>query len=209
MTAKAALVKKGVNGLSRTREYRAWKGMIDRCYDKKYKLYHRYGGRGIKVCERWLNSLDNFILDMGLCPSGKNSIDRFPNNDGDYEPGNCRWADSVEQSNNRSTNILFSIDGETKNLKQWCALYNVDYKKVWVRVNRNVPILEAILTPFITDGKFKKGHSGRCKREVINIETNTTYNTIKSAAKAAGLSYTYFADMLRGYSKNTTKFILK
>jgi hypothetical protein len=79
--------------------YGTWSSMKARCYNPKSKFYSYYGGRGIKVCDRWLNSIENFIQDMGNRPKGT-SLDRI-NNDGNYEPNNCRWATSKEQSNNR------------------------------------------------------------------------------------------------------------
>lgn len=74
--------------------------MILRCYNPLDKSYKNYGGRGIKVCQRWLESFDTFILDMGNRKSPKHSLDRI-NNDGNYEPSNCRWATRTEQSNNQ------------------------------------------------------------------------------------------------------------
>lgn len=82
-----------------TREYRIWCGMISRCTLPSNPSFPDYGGRGIKVCDRWLNSFENFIDDMGKCPPGR-SIDR-KNNDGNYEPGNCHWATPKQQSANR------------------------------------------------------------------------------------------------------------
>jgi hypothetical protein len=84
-----------------TSEYNAWKNMKQRCNNSKRKDYVNYGGRGIKVCDRWLNSFINFYKDMGSKPGPEYSIDRYPNNDGNYEPSNCRWATSTEQNRNK------------------------------------------------------------------------------------------------------------
>lgn len=81
--------------------YYIWKGMRQRCNDQNHKDYHRYGGRGIVVCERW-NDYQNFAADMGERPSINHSIDRYPDCDGNYEPGNVRWATAKQQRNNRS-----------------------------------------------------------------------------------------------------------
>jgi hypothetical protein len=78
-------------------EYNSWKGMIERCENENGTAYRNYGGRGIKVCERWRNSYETFLADMGRKPTRQHSIDRYPNNDGDYEPRNCRWATPSEQ----------------------------------------------------------------------------------------------------------------
>lgn len=105
------------HGMSRKNvvEYDAWKNMKARCYRRSYRQYEDYGGRGITVCDRWLNSFENFIEDMGYKPTRVHTLDRI-DNDGDYEPSNCRWATRTEQNlNKRYTNktghrgISFSI----------------------------------------------------------------------------------------------------
>lgn len=92
------------HGMYTTVEYIAWKNMKKRCYDKNYGAYKNYGNRGITVCERWLHSFSNFYADMGDRPEGY-SLDRI-NNNGNYEPTNCRWADKLTQSTNKRPSLV-------------------------------------------------------------------------------------------------------
>jgi len=94
-----------VHGRRRDPEYKVWVGLRDRCENPNASSFARYGGRGIKFCESW-SSFENFFAHMGPRPSPKHSLDRI-NNDGDYEPGNCRWATQAQQCRNQSTNVRY------------------------------------------------------------------------------------------------------
>ena len=91
------------HGMWKSTEYRVWAGMKQRCHNPACKHFLRYGGRGISVCQRWRDSFQDFLADVGRRPSMRHSLDRWPNNDGNYEPGNTRWATREEQrANTRS-----------------------------------------------------------------------------------------------------------
>ena len=118
---------------SKTREYKIWLGIKKRCLDSNHSTYKNYGKRGIKICDRWLDSFENFLEDMGNCPSDIHSIDRV-NNDGNYESLNCRWATRKEQNNNCRRNRLFDHDGLQYTLSQLCEKLNVKYHLIYDRI---------------------------------------------------------------------------
>lgn len=124
------ITNKSKHGLLRSApaEYRAWSHMVSRCTNPNCQRYKNYGGRGIKVCERWLDNAKNFYFDMGPRPSLMHSLDRI-DNDGDYNPENCRWATDCEQGNNTSKNRLLTIGGVTMNVTQWSRQPNVYVKQ--------------------------------------------------------------------------------
>lgn len=108
-----------------TREYEAWCRMIGRCYNENNKVYIKYGGRGIKVCDRWVKSYQSFLDDMGRRPSSKHSLDRYPDNNGNYEPANCRWATTKEQNRNYRRNRWFEQNGVKMLVSEWAEYFNI------------------------------------------------------------------------------------
>jgi hypothetical protein len=107
--------------------------MIRRCRNDTRKNYALYGGRGISVCDRWLK-FENFLADMGERPLGK-SLDRI-NNDGNYDPKNCRWADHFQQARNRRGNSTLTVGGVTKTYSEWSAMLGGDRGLVADRMRR-------------------------------------------------------------------------
>ena len=101
----------------KTATYRVWCAMHNRCNDPASIRFQEYGGRGIVVCQEW-NEFQSFLGDMGERPSPRHSIDRI-NNDGNYEPANCRWATSVEQANNKRTTTMLTVNGKTMPVMEW------------------------------------------------------------------------------------------
>lgn len=150
------------HGMRGTPEYKSWSSMLSRCHNKNLQAYKDYGGRGIKVCERWMK-FENFYEDMGPRPEGT-SLDRVENN-GNYEPSNTRWGTREEQANNTRTNRYITYNGETKTLAQWADYYNINYGTLEHRIKLGWPIKEA-LTRDIGD----KYHSKYEKMELFGMK---------------------------------------
>jgi hypothetical protein len=127
---------------ARTREYNIWKNMTARCRDPKQA---RYYGRGIRVCERWRTDFLAFLADMGPSPTPFHSIERI-NNNGDYEPSNCRWATTTEQANNRRSSRFLEWRGEKLTQAQWATRIGIQQSALWARLKLGWPI-ERVLTP--------------------------------------------------------------
>lgn len=115
-------------------EYRSWMHMKTRCYNKKDDNYPRYGGRGITVCARWLASFEDFLSDMGNAPLGF-SIER-ENNDGNYDPSNCKWASPAEQARNRIDTVYVEYSGKKLCLKDWATELGMSYVTFYTRWSR-------------------------------------------------------------------------
>jgi len=132
---------------SELKTYKVWSQMKSRCLNPNHDKYYRYGARGIRVCDRWLNSFSAFLSDMGRKPDGK-TLDRR-DNDGNYEPLNCRWATPAEQSNNTRRCRYYTIDGETKTIMQWVKdpRCSISHSALKGRLDSGMPPREAILRP--------------------------------------------------------------
>lgn len=138
--------RKGINfkhGRSASGIYAIWIGMKDRCYNPNNRSYKTYGGRGIVVCDRWRDSFQNFIEDMGERPIGY-SIERDDVN-GNYEPSNCRWIEKNRQVNNRTVTIKLTINGVERTLSEWCELYAIKWQTVYDRVRLGWKMDERLL----------------------------------------------------------------
>lgn len=158
-------------------EYGQWANMISRCHNPNASKYQRYGGRGISVCHRWKAGLDGktgfecFLSDMGPRPTKKHSIERNDNN-GDYCPGNCRWATNKEQSRNRSNNHPITYKGETMCMLAMAEKHGISYYVLRNRVSRGWPIDAAMTAP--------RGSSYRPKRTAVgNALPQTVLNEEK------------------------------
>lgn len=151
------------HGMFGTRIHSTWANMLSRCRNPHDKEYKRYGGRGIKVCERW-RDFSAFYEDMGDAPKGF-QLDRIDNN-GDYCKENCRWASSKTQNNNRRDNFMITLGGETKTLAQWSEITGIHRMTIKSRILRGwSPARALVASP-------EEYTSGRERRLAVMGATN-------------------------------------
>jgi hypothetical protein len=136
----------GESGRKRTPEYAAWDAMIQRCENKNHPSYPNYGGRGIKVCDRWRDDYNSFLEDMGRRPSPEHSIER-KGNDGHYCLDNCVWGTLNEQHSNTRANVWLTHDGRTMTVRQWATELGINYQTLGNRVRNGWTAEEALTTP--------------------------------------------------------------
>lgn len=139
-----------------TPEYRAWSDMLMRCENPNVKNYEDYGGRGIRVCERW-HTFENFFADMGQKPTPKHSLDRWPDNDGNYEPGNCRWATRKQQARNKRSNTKVVVHDREMVLAEACEMYGISHSRVRGRIKSGWAVEDAVITPIGSKPSKQKG----------------------------------------------------
>lgn len=133
------------HGMVLTPEYTAWRQMKQRCYNIKDKAYKYYGARGISVCEKWKNDFKEFCKDMGLKPNPEYQIERIDNN-GNYEPSNCKWATRKEECRNRRSNVILEFNNQKKTLVEWSEIYNISYLVLYKRIFESKWSVEKALT---------------------------------------------------------------
>jgi len=140
--------------------------MRSRCYKETSQAFHHYGGRGIFVCEEWVNDYDKFVADMGFCPLGL-SLERKDNALG-YNPSNCIWASCTDQQNNKRTNIIVELDGVRRTIGQWATLLGVRYDTLRNRLCRGTSPEVALVSGSLYAGEWEHGtrsgydHGCRC-----------------------------------------------
>lgn len=140
------------HGMFGTPEYKSWEGMIQRCCNKNDRAWPKYGGRGISICERWRHSFQNFFADMGKRPAPKMQVDRIDTN-GNYEPGNCRWATSKQNNRNRRNNRILIINGVSHCVSEWSELSGIRHDTICARIRSGWTLEKAVFTPARKTGR--------------------------------------------------------
>lgn len=151
---RLADIKAGLRPMTEclTAEYRTWMGIIQRCTNKNNCNYRYYGGRGIRICARWLFSYGHFLSDMGRKPSDDLEIDRI-NNSGDYEPSNCRWATRSRNSRNTRRTRRISWGGKEMSLSDWADKFGIPHYIVRHRLDRGWSVADALT---VKRGKYER-----------------------------------------------------
>jgi len=197
-----------LTGMSNTRIYRCWNRMKHRCYNVNNKDYKHYGGRGITVCDEWLDDILGFTnfyyWAMSSGYSDDLTIDRIDVN-GNYEPSNCRWATIFEQRNNMRSNVVLTYNGETHNLKQWADKLGLVYRALCSRYERGWSVEDILETPIKCSVRFVE-FNGETKTihdwsDIMNIKQDTLSARLKKRNYDMYAVYDHFQDIHRGYEE--------
>ncbi len=145
--------------------YCVWAGMKERCLNPKGRSWKNYGGRGITVCDRWRNSFDNFVADMPPRPPGM-ILDREDNN-GNYEPGNCRWVDSMTSGFNVRSIRMLTINGRTQHVAAWSRESGINSATILARFKAGLPHDKILSKNRLYTSRLGKKGGGRPSRETV------------------------------------------
>ena len=159
-------------------EYSNWAAMKQRCYHTKSPHYSNYGARGIKVCDRWKNSFLAFYEDMGPRPTEKHTIERI-NNDGNYEPQNCRWATRQEQNRNMRANHVLTFDGKSQIVRDWANELGINYQTLMTRLRLGWSVHDVLAVPI----------DATCRHSKKTLTLDGRTQTLARWAQEVGLSY--------------------
>lgn len=144
LQVEGARERKTVHGMTNSRVYRIWTNMKTRCLNKADIHYKSYVGRGIKICDQWVENFEKFLSDMGTPPTVQHSINRV-DNDGDYDPKNCVWATNIEQANNTRKNHVIEFNGTKRTLAQWADHTGINRSTLLARINKHGWAIERAL----------------------------------------------------------------
>lgn len=161
----------------------AWKNMIWRCYNPRAHNWANYGGRGIAVCLRW-HTFGNFLQDMGTPARPELSLDRYPDNNGNYELSNCRWATQRQQARNVRTNVHLTHNGKTQTMVEWADELGITRHALWTRLRHHKIPLDLALSAV---GDARNPRYNRKERIVVLYNEVPTF--LKEACRLKGVNY--------------------
>ena len=172
---------------------RVWRSMKNRCLNSNQKAYKDYGGRGIKVCDRWLgkDGFNNFMLDMGYPPAGY-SIERVDVN-GHYEPENCKWIPLKDQASNKRNSRYIVANGKTQTMAQWARELGCNPAAILYRLQSGMSEEEAINTPL-----DRNHHRKLTDEQVVYVKTSYPNKTAQALANEVGVSKKTILNILHG-----------
>lgn len=185
------------HGMTRTRTLNIWQGMISRCYNQNNPAYPEWGGRGITVCQRWRDSFLAFYDDMGEPPPGL-TLDRYPDNNGNYEPENCRWGTRKQQARNTRRNRKFTLNGVTKSAAEWAEDLGISASTIYSRHRLKMPV-EKILSSNKHPERASGEHNGKAVlTSNVVIEIFRSKERLVTIAKRFGISSSHVRQIKNG-----------
>lgn len=187
LRAEKGVINNLIHGKSNTRTFRIWRRMRERCSNRRCTDWRHYGGRGIRVCERWQDFM-TFLNDMGEAPSGA-TIERIDNN-GDYEPANCRWGSRKEQARNKRDNKDITYQGRTQCVAAWAEEIGIKYSVLSSRLRRGWPVERALNrnSQYRSDSVFLTFKGETKTLFEWSQATGIQYSTLQKRIKKSGWS---------------------
>lgn len=174
---ETAAIRCRTHGMSKSKEYRCWQSMKERCYSGTGAEYESYKRRGITVCDRWISSFENFYSDMGPMPTKKHTVERVDNDKG-YSPENCRWATRQEQAQNTSKSVLLEIDGKRKTLAEWGRIGGVSEEAIKYRMSIGKSVVDSVFAHRLSYHNCKRFTEDEIREYILN-----GYNTWRASEK--------------------------